>query len=93
MNTYKEIREELFRSQNLNQLISKNYNMIAVLTRKRLIHELPEGFNGVTRYYRIKGSLICEAEFRRGTVYGCARYYSDDGKLVGQDYYENGGVI
>jgi hypothetical protein len=54
---------------------------------------LPGGLNGVCIYRQKKdNTLICEEAFMGGAVDGYARYFNRDGELVGEDYYDQGGV-
>lgn len=93
MSRYEEVRIEFFQLQRENNLTSQRYNTIEIVARGQVNEDLPHGFNGVNRYFRTDGSLICEEECRRGAAWGCTRFYDNNGDLVGQDYYENGGVI
>jgi antitoxin component YwqK of YwqJK toxin-antitoxin module len=93
MNEYEQIREEFFQLQQNHQLNSERFNTVELIRNGQHILELPQGFNGVEKHFRLDGSLICEEEFRNGAAWGCTRYYNKQGRIVGQDYYENGGVI
>lgn len=93
MNEYEQIREEFFQLQRNNELTSERFNTTEIVRHGQRIIDLPHGFNGVERFFRPNGSIICDEEFRDGAAWGCTRYYNNKGKLVGQDYYENGEVI
>jgi hypothetical protein len=94
MNQYQRVRDEFFNLQSTNQLKSERYSTSEVhMIRGGMAALPPHGFTGVTIFYRQDGSQICEEEFYGGAANGCTRYYSAEGKLVGQDYYRGGGVF
>lgn len=93
MNEYEQIREEFFQLQRNNELTSERFNITEIIIVGQRITDLPHGFNGVERFFRPNGSIICEEECRGGANWGCTRYYNNEGRLIGQDYYENGGVV
>jgi len=91
MSNYETVRSEFFDLQRQEKLISKRFTCRELIMNGRALKK-PAGFAGVEIYCRPDGSRICEEECFGGAAHGCARYYSSTGDLVGQDYYQNGGV-
>ena len=94
MNEYEIVREEFHQLQNTGDIIEMRINAIKVVRNGIAMAEpnLPPGLNGICIYNRKDGTLICEEAFIGGAVDGYARYFSKTGALVGEDYYEQGGV-
>jgi len=94
MSRYEKVRAEFHKLQQANELDKTQVTAIEVIRDGRALrcHDLPPGLNGICIYKRKNGTLICEEAFLGGAVDGYARYYDTDGSLVGEDYYEQGGV-
>jgi antitoxin component YwqK of YwqJK toxin-antitoxin module len=93
MSKYETVRKEFLNLQNDNALTSKRYPAIEIFLSGMGLTKLPHGFTGIEVHYRPDGSKICEKEFYGGAATGCARYYSKNGDIGGQDYYRDGGVF
>ena len=94
MSRYEAIRSEFFELQRAECLQETRINTVEIVNGGRVYRDsnLPHGLNGVCVYKRLDGTLICEEAFIGGAVDGCARYFDTDGSLVGEDYYDQGGV-
>lgn len=95
MSQYEAIRTEFHDLQRSEELTEIRINTIEVVDNGHSITgaNLPGGLNGVCIYWRKNDNTrICEEAFMGGAVDGCARYFNRDGELVGEDYYDQGGV-
>lgn len=94
MSQYKDVREEFHQLQSADNLTETRIKAIEIVDDGHVLHgdHLPPGLNGVCIYKRSDGSLICEEAFFGGAVDGYARYFNRIGELVGEDYYNEGGV-
>jgi len=94
MSQYEDVREEFHNLQNTRALSETRIAAIEVVHNGQVMAgaALPPGLNGVCTYMRKDGTLICEEAFLGGAVDGYARYFNGKGELVGEDYYEQGGV-
>jgi antitoxin component YwqK of YwqJK toxin-antitoxin module len=94
MSQYEIVRQEFHNLQNAGNLSETRITAIEVVRNGQVVagHALPHGLNGVCTYKRQDGTLTCEEAFLGGAVDGYARYYNSNGELVGEDYYEQGGV-
>lgn len=91
MSEYKITREEFHQLQDENRLDKKRINAVTIIKNGRSI--MPPGLNGICIYHRENGSIICEQAFLGGAVDGYARYFNNQGEIVGEDYYIEGGVV
>ena len=94
MSQYEDIREEFHRLQEKGSLLETRTDAVEIVNNGMVFagHTLPHGLNGVCTYRRKDNTLICEEAFLGGAVDGYARYYNTSGELVGEDYYQQGGV-
>lgn len=92
ISNYQKVRDEFFNLHESGKLTTKQYATQELVLAGRKLN-LPDGFTGVTVYFRPDGSRIGDVECYAEAFHGCARYYSADGELVGQDYYQQGTVF
>src|SRR6056297_3414114 len=90
MDEYTNIRQEFHDLQTRNELNEIRLNAVKIISDGIAI--LPHGLNGICTYFRKNGKKICEEAFLGGAVDGYARYYNMHEELVGEDYYNDGGV-
>jgi hypothetical protein len=91
MSQYETVRAEFHQVRGTGRITEERLAAVQIL-QDGVAGQLPPGLNGVCTSRREDRSVICEEAFLGGAVDGYARYFNRRGELVGEDYYEQGGV-
>jgi hypothetical protein len=95
MSEYQRIRDEFHRLQRAGQVEEIRVPIVEFVAAGQALSTatMPPGMCGLSIFRRANGTRICEEAVFGGAADGCARYFDERERPVGEDYYTQGGVM